>query len=385
MKKMLFLILALGFLPLFAQDLSDDNVRQAVSEALGQAQNALKSAPFGKQTVAILPFPGDSAGYFVGKLKNQLTALGFTCIEGKEDPMWDEIIREVTWDQHKDDILDSTTLVKFGQLKAAQILLYGKVIAVDKSANRTFAEIELHATDLKTKQHIWGGTFAARVYEDGKDVQGIIALDTNLRMLLKKNFEAAKESLTRPESAAKLDNVKSVEVLPLAGDIDEYMTGLAIEMLTETTHLPKRTKNLSPAQLRDEAKADPSSFGDAVLYGAVRGLCRTKGTSTTSDRKNMQETSMILADVQLFIEDLKSGNILWSKTVTVSEPVTEERPMTAEEREQAQKEFREGVGDSALDTLLGNWHLILLGIAGFVVLCFVCAFIKTYLTHRIVR
>jgi len=384
MKKLLSLIFVLGLLPLFAQNLADDDVRQAASDALVQAQKAMKSAPFGNRTVAILPFPGDSAGFFTGKLKNILTDLGFTCIEGKEDPMWDEIIREVAWDERKSDILDSSTLVKFGQLKAAQILLYGKIAAVDRNAERTYVEIELHATDLKTKQHIWGGSFAARVYKQ-KDVQGIISLDNNLRMLLKKNFEEAKNSLTLPEYAGKLNHVKSVAVTPLAGDIDEYLTGLAIEMLTATSHLPRHTKILSLAQLRDEAKNDPS-VGDAVLYGAVRGLCRTDAKETAAaDRKTMLETSTVTADVQLFIEDLKTGNILWSKTVTMSEPVTEERPMTAEEREKAHKEFREGIGDDSIEMLVNKWHLILLGIVGIVVLCFVGVFIKSYLKHRVVR
>ena len=384
MKKLLSLVLVLGLLPLFAQNLADDDVRQAATDALVQAQKAMKSAPFGKNTVAVLPFPGDSAGFFTGKLKNLLTELGFTCIEGKEDPMWDEIIKEVAWDERKNDILDPNTLVKFGRLKAAQILLYGKIVAVDRNAERTYVEIELHATDLKTKQHIWGGSFAARFYKQ-KDVQGIISLDNNLRMLLKKNFEEAKSSLTLPEYAGKLDHVKSVAVAPLAGDIDEYLTGLAIEMLTATSHLPRHTKILSPAQLRDEAKTDPS-IGDAVLYGAVRGLCRTKATaSAAADHKTMLENSTVTADVQLFIEDLKTGNILWSKTVTISEPVTEERPMTAEEREQARKEIREGIGDDSIEMLANKWHLIVLGIVGFVVLCFVGVFIKSYLKHRVVR
>lgn len=151
MKKLLAFILALGLIPLFAQGLGDDDVREAVSEALVQAQSALKSAPFGSKTVAVLPFPGDTSGYLTGKLKNQLTSLGFTCIEGKEDPMWDEIVKEIAWDERKDDILDADTLVKFGRLKAAQILLYDKIARIERSTERIYVELELHATDLATK------------------------------------------------------------------------------------------------------------------------------------------------------------------------------------------------------------------------------------------
>jgi len=383
MKKLLAFILALGLIPLFAQGLGDDDVREAVSEALIQAQTALKSAPFGNKTVAVLPFPGDTSGYFAGKLKNQLTSLGFTCIEGKEDPMWDEIMKEIAWDERKDDILDPDTLVKFGKLKAAQILLYGKVVTLDRNTERIYVELELHATDLATKQHLWGGTFAARVYK-GKDVQGIISLDNNLRFLLKKNFDAAKESLNSPEYASKLNDVKSIAVIPLTGDIDQYLTGLAIEMLTATRHLPKRPQIPSLSLLRTEAKTDPS-VADAVFYGAVRDLHRTTPETKVADRKTLHEVSTVHADIQLFIEDLKTGNILWSKTVTLAETVTEDRAMTEEERAQARKEIREDLGDSLEDGLINHWLTILLVIVGIVVLFFLGVLFKTYLANRVIR
>jgi len=383
MKKLLALILSLILAPLFAQSLSDDDVREAVSETLLQAQTAMKTAPFGSKTVAVLPFPGDKSGYFTGKLKNMITSLGFNCIEGKEDPMWDEIIKEIAWDERKDDILDPETLTTFGKLKAAQILLYGKVLALDRNEERIFVEIELHATDLTTKQHIWGGAFATRLYK-GNDIQGIITLDNNLRALLKKNFEAAQESMVSPEYAGKLNDVKTIAVLPLAGDIDEYMTGLAVEMLTATRHLPKRPQIPSLSQLRVEAKADPA-IADAVFYGAVRDLHRTKPETKTIDHKNLRETSTVCADIQLFLEDLKTGNILWSKTITLSETVSEERAMSGEERAQARKEFREDLGDSFVDMLVRHWKTILLIIVGVIVLFFLGAFIKAYLANRIVR
>lgn len=383
MKKLLFALFAVAVLPLFAADFGDDEVRQAVYEALKQAQTALKSAPFGKKTVAILPLPGDKAGLFTGKLKNQLTELGFVCVEGKEDPMWNEIIKEVAWDERKDDILDRATLVKFGKLKAAQILLYGKIVALDKNSERIYVEIELHATDLATKRHIWGGTFAARVYKN-KEVLGIIALDNELRMLLKKNFGAAKESLLSPEYSGKLGNVKNVAVIPLAGDIDDYMTGLAIEVLTATRHLPKRPQIPSLSQLRAFAKADARP-GDAVFYGAVRDLRKTAPVTKVIDRKTLRETCTVNADIQLFLEDLKTGTILWSKTITLSEKFSEDRAMTPDEKTAARKEAREDFGNSLEDMLLENWGKILAGIAGIVVLIFIGLFVKAYLNNRVVR
>ena len=71
-----------------------DNERQAILGALEQITNSITTAPLGKKTIAILPIIyseewnqshyGDTLS---GPLKNTLTKAGFSCIEGKEDPM----------------------------------------------------------------------------------------------------------------------------------------------------------------------------------------------------------------------------------------------------------------------------------------------------------
>ena len=381
MKKVISLIMAIVVLPLLADGSVDDIVRQAINASVDQVGSAMRTAPFGSRTVAVLPWAGDETGFFTGKIKNLLTSLGFSCIEGKEDPMWDEIIKEIAWDERKADILDSSTIVKFGKLKASQILLYGRLATLDKTDDRVYVEIELHATDLETKQHIWGGTFAARAYS-GKEIQGIITLDSNLRKLLKTGFQDARASITSPDFASKLNDVKSIVVIPIAGDIDEYITGLAIEMLTTTHHMPKRPQIPSLSQLRAIAK-ESLSCDDAVFYGALRDLHRSTPLSKVVNRKTIQETSTISADIQLFIEDLKTGAILWSKTITLSDSVVEEHLMDSEERIKARQEIRQNLEDSISDNLLSNWAKIAIGIVCAIVLFLIVMFVKAYMGSRI--
>ncbi len=387
MKKiLLFFLLACSALG-WAQSIVDDDSRQAVYGALDQAKAALKSAPFGNKTVAILPIPGDGSALLSGRLKNMLTQLGFTCIEGKDDPMWNEIIKEIAWDERKDDILDPATLVKFGKLKAAQILLYGKIRILDKNADRIYAEIELHATDLATRQHVWGGSFACRFYK-GKDMQGIVSLDGALRQLLKKNFEEAKKSLQSPEFAGKLGNVKTVSVIPLAGDIDQYMTGLAIEMLTQTNHAPKNPQIPSLSQIRAFAR-DGLAGSDAVFYGAVRDLRRTEPVTKPAAGKKMQSTYTVNADIQLFLEDVKTGVILWSKTITLSEAFSSDRPMTSAELAQARQEKIGAVPDSIKEDVVDNWksYALILGIilGGIVLVILIVIGIRAFSSYHDVR
>ncbi len=312
----------------------------AVREAVAMAEGSLKRAPFGNNPVALLPLQGDVDGVMAAALKNLLTKNGFNCVEGKEDPMWNEIIKEVEWDERKDDILQPATVVRFGKLQAAKILVYGGIRTIDQNAYRVYAEVDLHATNLETKQHIWGGTFASRVYF-GMNVNGLIALDSNLKQLLKKSFNDARDALRQPASASRLANIKTVAVVPLVGDIDQYMTGLAFEMLTETNHAPKTPQVPSLLETR-MAIRNCSLPCDAVFYGYVRDLSMTPTVYRQLPKEEKVEASCTYnAEIQMVLEDAVSGAVLWSKTVAISETVREDRTMTVDELRKALQDHDE--------------------------------------------
>ena len=73
MKKTLALFFLSAAMCIFAQQGLTEDVRQALYGAIGQSEAALKTAPFGKKTVAILPIPGDPSGLIAGRLKNILS------------------------------------------------------------------------------------------------------------------------------------------------------------------------------------------------------------------------------------------------------------------------------------------------------------------------
>lgn len=388
MKKIWLFVLSFCFtLGVLAQGIADDDMRQAFYGAAEQAKAALKTAPFGHKNIAILPIHGDYNSLLMGRLKNMLTECGFSCVEGKEDPMWNEIIKEIAWDERKEDILDAETIVKFGKLKAAQILLYGKVCVYDQNEERIYMEIELHATDINTKQHIWGGNFAYRFYK-GNDIRGIISLDTELRLLLKKNFEEAKNSLQTPVFAEKLKNINTITVIPLAGDIDQYMTGLAIEMLAQTKHSPKNPQIPSLSQIRAFAR-DGYVQSDAVFYGAIRDLHQDQIEESETPDKKVISSYNVYADIQLFAEDVKTGVILWSKTITLKEKVSKERPMTKEEIERVRTNKVEDIPGAVQEDIIDNWKFYAMLLGGFV--CFILMLltfvfvVKAFISYNNVR
>ena len=368
-----------------ARFIANDNARQALYGALNNAAESLKTAPFGKNPIAVLPLKAGNA-VLIGRLKNMLVKSGFVCVEGKEDPMWDEILKEIEWDERKSDILDPKTIVKFGKLKAAKILFQCEIRAIDKNADRIYAEIELRATDIATKQIIWGGTFANRYYI-GKNVQGIISLDDELRQTLKKSFTEARKSLTAPQVAGKLNNIKTITIVPLNGDIDSYMTQLATAMITQTHLMPQNPHIPSLVQIRSTAR-DGMLKSDAIFYGSVRALHKNKPEISRSGKKMVRKYDVV-AEIQLFIEDAKTGNILWGETISVKEPVVSERDLTEKELKMFRKKKFDAIPGDITEDVADNWksYLKIIGftVGGIVVLLLIIGAIKAFFSFNNVR
>lgn len=335
MNRNWFILLFCIVLPLTGQ-FADDYSRQALNGALSSSRISLVKAPFGKSQVAVLPIRNDLGGYVTERLKNLITECGFDCVEGKNEPMWDEILREIAWDTRKDDILDKNTIVTFGKLKAPQILVYGSIAQMNKNKERVYAEIVLHATDLRTKQHIWGGTFAYRFYP-AENIRGIIDLDSNLRTLLTKNFETAAQDLAHKVPLMK--NVKSVTVIPLSGDIDNYMTNLAITALTRSGLAP-RNPRIPTLSMVENIMRDKLLDSDAILYGAVRDLSIAIADVKFDYTAHTKKISYVYhTDIQLILEDARTRNILWSSSINLPEsPEASEIPLTQEELDSYQRD-----------------------------------------------
>ena len=364
MKK-IFTFLVLTFLVLsvsatMKQSIADDDYRQAVYGALAKAEEPLKTAGFGKQPIAIVPLRRGH-DLLAGRLKNMLNKAGFICVEGKEDPMWNKILAEIEWSDKKSDMLESSTIVKFGNLKSVRILFECDIRLVDKNEDRVYAEIELRGTEVSTRKVLWGDTFTHTHYI-GKDIQGIIKIDRQLNAVLKKNFADAQKSLTSPMHSEKMRHVKTITVIPLIGDINAYMTNMAIAMISQTKYIPKNPHIPSLRVVRSSAR-DGSLGCDAVFYGYVRSFHMTNPVES-QEGKQIKTSYNAVVNIQFFVEDAKNGNILWSATVDLDEPISSKRDMTAEELKKYRKERMDAVPDDIKENMLDNWltYLIIFGI-----------------------
>ncbi len=289
-----------------------DEIRQGVQMAVADAQKSLAASSIPRNTpISLLPVGRDQGAYVEGLLKNAVTAAGLTYVEGRNDPVWGEVLKEVEWDERKGDILDAATMVKFGKLKATKILMYGTLRESSISGQRIFVEIELHASSVETKQHLWGGTFAKRFYLPGV-LEGIVSVEQlppEVREVIKRSFfEQGAASLAKAEG--KLKGIRTAALIPLAGDIDQYVTGLSRDLLAQTRNLyPKNLDAMTLAEARVILRDQPQR-ADALMHGAVRDV-----SQRLIKEWPLSKTYEVSTETQLYIESV-TGEVLWSSTIS---------------------------------------------------------------------
>jgi hypothetical protein len=266
--------------------------------------------PKGK-TISVLPIAGDEGQVVEGLLKQALRQAGLNCVEGKNDPFWDEILSEVEWSERKGDMLEADTLTSFGRLKGTQILVYGVLREASASGRRVFVELELHISSIETKDHLWGDMFAERVYKD-EGMVGIVEIDDAVRQVLTEAFAKGQDSLQA--AGAKLAGIDTAILVPLAGDVDRYVTGLTEQLLATSPVTPKSINAQTIGEAERLLRDDPSQ-ADAIVYGSVRDLSREmKNRHYFRGGHFIVIDHEVRAEVQLKLRKAGTGEVPWSAT-----------------------------------------------------------------------
>ena len=291
--------------------------RQVVQGAMEEVTEALKDLPDSDgKTIAILPIAGDTDRWMVDQLRIALTRAGKSCVEAKEDPMWDEIMREFEWDARKEDLLDPSLLPAFGKLQTAQILLQAFIRSYEHTERYDFFEIELHATDIVTKRHLWGGVFSKRHYQPGYgEIGRTEMIPEQLRETMRTQMrEKLAESI---RSDTKLGSIRTVALLPLGADVKGYASGIVRDVLVRSDLTPVNLDLATLAEARLQLRDRPETV-DALLHGSLRDLSSESWESLFWKIG----TTRYRAEVQLCMET-PSGEVLWSDTLAATEDVTE--------------------------------------------------------------
>jgi len=181
-------------------------------------------------------------------------------------------------------------------------------------SNCAYAEIELHLTNIATKEHVWGGVFTYRIY--GPNVQPIVKIDPEVRQALQDLIEQGRKSLEQSTAVSKVD---SALIVPFAGDLDNSVTDMAMGMFNNLDVTPRVLDVGTLGEARMLLR-DASNQTDALLYGAVRDMSRE-----LKHKEFLQEVYEINLFVQMQLQDAKTGDILWSDTLSATYDEEEKR------------------------------------------------------------
>jgi hypothetical protein len=306
-KKIMNMIIMFGLAAGICSAEFSANVRLTLQEAIQDAVADLARDPAAPThlTIGILPLHNDRNGYVEGLVRSALSKAGYTSVEIRESDFWSRVQDEFAWQTRRGDILDSDTLLQFKNLMGTQLVLYGTVREATESLDRVYVETELHLSSLETTRHIWGGIFSRRSYLDAA-IDGIVSLQPEVRTLLDTIIDQIAVSM---KSASRLSDVQSIVVVNIAGDLENYIKGKLFQAMTNNTNLNPRDLGVTTlAEARQMLRAEPRR-GEAVLYGSVRDLSRTLKSDLP-----LRQIYDVSAELQFTIQDVQSGDILWSMT-----------------------------------------------------------------------
>lgn len=298
-----------------------EDVRQALKGAADKAQSSIASSRIASdQAVSVFFIEGDRGGYVETLVRDAVLAAGRTYVVPNDDEnrLLQKIYSEIEFDERKEGMVSPRTVerVNAASLKSTQVLVYGNVWTVVDNDRYVLVEISLGAYSIATKEFLWAGQFDCRHYKPGKE-PGVTLVDLplQLRTTMQNDIKAAIKDSIGKQLKTKLAAVKTVVVLPLAGDeFGGYITHIVVDAVTDTD----LTARDSDVQTRAEvlrAIRDRPQIADAVLFGAVRAL----------DFQVVKETPREITfagdvELQLTIEGASTRNILLSETV--SKPFT---------------------------------------------------------------
>ncbi|MBP5543599.1 MAG: hypothetical protein ILM98_05960 [Kiritimatiellae bacterium] len=248
-----------------------DTLRQTIQETVDRFGEALRASSVPKDVpLTLLPVVGDRTGYVASLMKSAITDAGRKYVVAENDSEWKAIPAHVEWSERKGDILDKETLLKFGALQAARILLVAEIRVAQISDRGVLVEIDAHAADARTANHIWGGVFTRRRYVGAELPVKAIDLPREVRDTLQNELLA--KTVASLKDCPALAKYPRIAFVPLSADEDGYATDILREAFVKAGVSLVNLDASSPSEARAILRDKPANKADAFLYGTVRKL-----------------------------------------------------------------------------------------------------------------
>ncbi|MHC5055632.1 MAG: hypothetical protein ACYTKD_13060 [Planctomycetota bacterium] len=155
MRRMLIpALLLMAALPARGAYLTDKAIEGAALDAVAK----IDAAKLGDvKSVAVLPLWNDDGdGYAAIAVKGHLTSTGLKVL-ARSEKEWASLLDEIEWNAKREDVMDATTVQRFGKIKGCDAVLYGTVREVTRSlwGFRGSARLSLFIADVETGEIVW--------------------------------------------------------------------------------------------------------------------------------------------------------------------------------------------------------------------------------------
>lgn len=295
-------------------------VDYAAEDAAVEALKALKVAQAKAGRIAVLPLSDDTENLYPVVRAELASYPGLYEFYTRNEAEWDTLLSEIEFADRRGDVMDATTIQKFGRIKGVEALLYGSVreASVDARGNGV-VRLSLTLSEVETGRQLWSGNITGQ-YAPVREASGAV-----LKAVINAAGQAA-ENLSGMKS--RLGNL-DIYLMPVVSDGVDYSDFVRAELSSvqdDNLHIyndlsQRKGSKLAMNLAREFQRGDvPVS----ELTGMVKGLGLAEGAASRQQALMLirfghieEKESIHLTEASLNFQlvNLNTGMDLWAVNV----------------------------------------------------------------------
>lgn len=327
MKNMKWMMGILVAVAAFAQA-ANRAVDYAAEDAAFSTVVALRESNVEAQRIAVLPLTGDRDGLSM-LLRSELVRYSdYYEFYVRDDAEWNKLLSEIEFGDRRGDVMDPSTIQKFGNVKGVDAILYGSIREATAEQNGDgLVRINLMLADVETGRQLWAGMI------EGEYAQ-LNAPDAKLQRAAIASAEAAAKEFANAKSRlGELD----ILIFPLVKDRTDFSDIVSTPFVNQSDSSIRFFKDLGlqkgQRKVLDMVKGSKSdsagipdvlnllsSLGAAGLIEDAAPVAEERPKAVLIGRFGAMTEDALTASLplNLTLADAESGQVLWSANV---EPV----------------------------------------------------------------